>query len=896
MKFKLAANLLAAIFVICGNEAVDRNKFRTCQQSSFCRRCRGMEPGTSVYSLDVSTLQVSSGQAEVMLKHDEDRFRMEISALKNGVFRVKIREAFPLVPRFEVPEVLVSEPELDTLTLDNQNDKSFTLKSGSNKVEVVHDPLRLDFYSNGILVVSANARQLMRFEATKEKTEENNNDEQGTWEESFSGNTDSKPRGPQAVAMDFTFVGSKHLFGVPEHADRFSLVDTSVTDPYRLYNLDVFEYELWNAMALYASIPFIMSHNAKRSSGLFWLNAAETWVDIRKEDQNGGFLGSLFGSSKEKEDATHAHFMSEAGIIDAFVLLGPGPKDISTQYAGLTGSTPLPPMFSIAYQQCRWNYNDQEDVRMVADKFDEHDMPMDVMWLDIEHTDGKKYFTWDARKFPDSVGMIQNLTAVGRKLVTIVDPHIKKDQSYWVHKELTDLGLYVKNKDGNDYEGWCWPGASYYPDFLKPEAREYFSEQYMLDNYKGSTLDLFTWNDMNEPSVFNGPEVTMPKDLMHVGNVEHRELHNIYGHLYVMGTHAGHLKRSNNELRPFILTRSAFAGTQRYAAIWTGDNTAEWGHLEASVPMCLSLSISGIAHCGADVGGFFGNPDGSLFVRWYQAGAWQPFFRSHAHIDTKRREPWLYSKMEMALIREALRWRYSYLPYWYTMFHHTEVTGVPPMRPIFYEFPEDENAFGIDNEYMLGEGLLVHPISKPDVRSENVYLPGPNQYWYDIFTGEQLDHHGDISVPVHPDRIPIYQKGGSIIPKKERVRRSSALMANDPVTLIVALNKQNEARGTLYMDDGATFNYRTKSEFSLIEFDFSKNKLTGHLKSKPGFQCKSWLERVVIYGVQEAPKEAKIVSPMSGEETLKVSYEDKVLTVRRPGVNICADWELTLIM
>ena len=137
-----------------------------------------------------------------------------------------------------------------------------------------------------------------------------------------------------------------------------------------------------------------------------------------------------------------------------------------------------------AYHQCRWNYNDQEDVRTVSEKFDEHDMPMDVMWLDIEHTDGKKYFTWDARKFPDSIGMINNLTAVGRKLVTIVDPHIKKDNSYWVHKELTDLGLYVKTKDGNDYEGWCWPGASYYPDFLKPEAREYFSEQYMLDNYK----------------------------------------------------------------------------------------------------------------------------------------------------------------------------------------------------------------------------------------------------------------------------------------------------------------------------------------------------------------------------------------------------------------------------
>ena len=171
----------------------------------------------------------------------------------------------------------------------------FTLSSGQNKAVVINSPFRMDFYSKDVLVVSANARQLMRFEPTKEKTEENNNDEQGTWEETFGGNTDSKPRGPQAVAMDFTFVGSKHLYGVPEHADRFSLVDTSVSDPYRLYNLDVFEYELWNPMALYAAVPYVMSHNAKRSSGVFWLNAAETWVDIRKDGENAGFLGSLFG-------------------------------------------------------------------------------------------------------------------------------------------------------------------------------------------------------------------------------------------------------------------------------------------------------------------------------------------------------------------------------------------------------------------------------------------------------------------------------------------------------------------------------------------------------------------------------------------------------------------------
>jgi alpha 1,3-glucosidase len=180
--------------------------------------------------------------------------------------------------------------------------------------------------------------------------------------------------------------------------------------------------------------------------------------------------------------------MSETGIIDMFVLLGPKPKDVSRQYAALTGTTELPPEFSVAYHQCRWNYNDQADVQMVSDKFDEHDIPMDIMWLDIEHTDGKKYFTWDSRKFPDSIGMINNLTAVGRKLVTIVDPHIKKDQSYWVHKDCTDLSLYVKDKDGKDYEGWCWPGASYYPDFLNPEVRDYFAKQYKFENYVGTNL------------------------------------------------------------------------------------------------------------------------------------------------------------------------------------------------------------------------------------------------------------------------------------------------------------------------------------------------------------------------------------------------------------------------
>lgn len=272
-------------------------------------------------------------------------------------------------------------------------------------------------------------------------------------------------------------------------------------------------------------------------------------------------------------------------------------------------------MFSLGYHQCRWNYNDQEDVIQVNDNFDKYDMPMDVMWLDIEYTDSKKYFTWDTRKFPNPLDMIQNLTTKGRKLVVIIDPHIKRYTGYFLHNDATSMGLYVKDRDGKDYEGWCWPGSSSYLDFFDPKVRQYYIDLYDVNKFQGTSNDVHIWNDMNEPSVFNGPEVTMPKDLVHYGGWEHRDVHNINGLVHTIATYEALIKRSGGSLRPFILTRSFFAGSQRFAAVWTGDNTAEWEHLQVSYPMCLSLAISGISFCGADIGGFFKNPNSELFIR-----------------------------------------------------------------------------------------------------------------------------------------------------------------------------------------------------------------------------------------------------------------------------------------
>jgi len=868
-----------------------------------------MQPGESSFKVLPDTIHISVTSLETLVENSQNgvKFKLTLSGQSDNTFRLKINEAYPIKPRFEVPLVLKG-PENAPLKVIAQDTNAVTLGLGAvSKAILTYSPLRVDFYNGENLVLSTNSRGMMKFEHLRHKPgseeaaaggEANEAEESDMWEESYGGHTDSKPNGPSALAMDFTFRGTDNVYGIPQHAETFSLKDTTGGDPYRLYNLDVFEYELWNPMALYASIPMMMAHSEKGSVGLFWLNGAEGWIDVKKDGQ--GLLGSMSNmfSSSTPEKVVDTFWMFESGVMDFFVMMGPGPKDVSRQYGALTGNTPLPPEWSIAYHQCRWNYNDQEDVMTVEGKFDEHDIPMDVMWLDIEHTDGKKYFTWDGRKFPDSVAMLDGLSAHGRKLVTIVDPHIKKDSGYWVHNDLSSKGLYVKNKDGGDYEGWCWPGASYYPDFLNSEARDYFAEQYKLENYKGSTLDCYTWNDMNEPSVFNGPEVTMAKDKLH-GEVEHRDLHNMYGMLYTMATHKGHLVRSEGQRRPFVLTRSAFAGSQLYAAIWTGDNTAEWGHLEASIPMCLSLSIAGMSFCGADIGGFFGNPDGELFVRWYQAAAFQPFFRSHAHIDTKRREPWLYSKGEMQLIREAVRSRYQLLPLWYTLFYENELNGVPPMRPLWYEFPADSGSYAVEGSHMVGEALLVAPVLQKGATSVNVYFPGgAQQVWYDYWTGEkQANVGGQVSVSAPYSKVPVFLRGGSIIPKRERVRRSSVLMQGDPLSLVVAPDFEGKASGTLFLDDGQSYDYR-QGKSIYLNISYQQGKLEATLLQPAGITTGVWLERVTVLGAAPALASgtAKVSQGGSSLPDASTSYDftKRSVTVRKPGVNLGLPFSIQL--
>uniref|UniRef100_A0A674D350 Glucosidase II alpha subunit n=1 Tax=Salmo trutta TaxID=8032 RepID=A0A674D350_SALTR len=838
------------------------------------RRQRALKPGQSPYRALLETLELTNTKLTLQLINDNNKVRLllELYRLQGNMTRVKINELKPLKPRFEVPDVLINDPPTEPLSLLSRDENGVVLSLGadSQRLIVSAKPFRLDIMEGREVLLSLNSRGLLAFEHLRIR-KDTHSDQSVLF--CFLVYLDWLLflLGPSSISLDFSLPGVENVYGIPEHADSLKLKATDGGDPYRLFNLDVFQYEVFNPMALYGAIPVMLSHSAQRTMGIFWLNAAETWVDI----------SSNTGSSETPQ--TDVRWISESGIIDVFIMLGPTPTDVFSQYASLTGTQAFPPLSALAYHQCRWNYNDQEDVAAVDQGFDDHDIPYDFIWLDIEHTDGKRYFTWDPHKFPQPKDMLQGLLDKRRKMVTIVDPHIKVDSSYKIHNEIRSKGFYVKSKDGGDYEGWCWPGNSGYPDFTNPEMRAWWASMFAYDQYEGSMENMYTWNDMNEPSVFNGPEVTMHKDALH-GNWENRDLHNLYGFYVQRATAEGLIERSGGVERPFVLARAFFAGSQRYGAVWTGDNAAEWDHLKISIPMCLSLGLVGVSFCGADVGGFFKSPSTELLVRWYQTGAYQPFFRAHAHLDTPRREPWLFGPENTALIREAVRQRYALLPYWYQLFYHAHHSGQPVMRPLWVEYPQDTATFSMDDQFLLGEDLLVHPVTEEGARGVTAYLPGKGEVWFDVHTFQKHNGAQNLYIPVTISSIPVFQRGGSIIPRKARVRRSSSCMEHDPYTLFVALSPKRFAQGELYIDDGHTFNFDKQKQFIHRRFSFANNALSSRsvkFLSHIMFIFVVTLLDFCLYG-KESLLEFEFDTSMS------------VLTLRKPGVNAGLDWTVVL--
>jgi alpha 1,3-glucosidase len=921
---------------------VKHENFKTCDQSGFCKRNRQYADAASTtgfkspYELEASSITFKDGQLKAAViktvekSGEKVRLPVTISFLESGSARVTLDEEKRIKGEIELRHNSKARKEryneagswalVGGLTpspgaaLSSAAEKGTTIvkygPAGTFEALIRHSPFGIEFKRDGETQIQFNDRGLLNMEHWRPKVEKkveepkegevgpappppedpNAEDESTWWDEAFGGNTDTKPRGPESVGLDISFPGFEHVYGIPEHASSMALKQTrggdgNYNEPYRLYNADVFEYELDSPMTLYGAIPFMQAHRKGSSVGVFWLNGAETWVDVVKSKTSANPLSlGIKGST-----TTQTHWYSESGQLDVFVFLGPTPKDVVRSYGELTGYTQLPQEFAIAYHQCRWNYVTDDDVIDVDKKFDKFKIPYDVIWLDIEYTDGKKYFTWDPLTFDDPEKMGKTLAKRGRKLVTIIDPHIKNTDSYHVVDQLKSKGLAVKNKDGDIYEGWCWPGSSHWIDCFNPAAIAWWKTLFQYDKFRGTLPNTFIWNDMNEPSVFNGPETTMPKDNLHHGNWEHRDVHNINGMTFQNATYNAIMARNKaeekNPQRPFVLTRSFFPGSQRLGAMWTGDNLAEWSHLAISLPMILNQGISGFPFAGADVGGFFGNPSKELLTRWYQAGAFYPFFRGHAHIDTRRREPYLAGEPYTSIITKALQLRYSLLPSWYTAFHEASTTGAPIVRPNFYVNPSDEAGFTVDDQlYLADTGLLFKPVVTEGAESVDIYL-GDDAVYYDYFDYTIVKGKGSHTLKAPLEKIPLLMRSGHIFPRRDRVRRSSGLMKMDPYTLVLVLGPDGKAEGELYVDDGESFDYQQGAYIhrkfiyengALRSEDVgTKGKLTEKYAKK---MEKVRIERVLIVGAPSEWKDKKKV--LVSEEGEKESKGGKKVDIK----------------
>ncbi|VVD01024.1 unnamed protein product, partial [Leptidea sinapis] len=512
---------LVVVLTVHSTFSVDKNNFKTCEQSGFCKRLRNLKPEKSQYTLNLDSVFVHGNvlSAEVItVNHDTENknvlwhYALKLSALVDGTFRVEIDEAEPLYPRYRTQLSLDGEPKPDSLKLVSKENGQITVSNSQGyKVVIRAEPLKFTFLDkNGeeAVVLNDNAQLFVEPLRVKNSGDEENavESDEGAWSESFKSHHDSKPRGNEAVSLDVAFPDADQVYGIPEHTDKLNLATTTSGEPYRLYNLDVFEFE------------------SKRTVGVFWHNSAETWVDIVNygdETVVGSLVNLVTGGQKRRVDA--------------------------------------------------------------------------------------RYFTWDPIKFPHPAEMVANLTAKGRKMVVIIDPHIKREAGYFLHEDATEMGLYVKNKDGKDYD----------------------------------------------------------------------------------------------------------------------------------VPMCLSLATAGVSFCGSDVGGFFKYPDAELMTRWYQAGAFQAFFRAHSHIETKRREPWLYDATTLARIRDAVRRRYALLDFWYTLFYEHSIDGLPVTRPLFQQYPQEQQTYTIDNTYLLDPGV---PTRRHHHTTQGTRTTGTAEGTLYIDDGETFDY------------------------------------------------------------------------------------------------------------------------------------------------------------
>ncbi|WP_273365249.1 TIM-barrel domain-containing protein [Alicyclobacillus herbarius] len=566
---------------------------------------------------------------------------------------------------------------------------------------------------------------------------------------------------------------------------------------YVMWNSDVYSPHVPEMESLYVSVPLLLVLTSHRAFGLFVDEPGRLVFDMRS-------------------DPDQCQIEADGSRLDAYFFTGPSLKEVISQYTHLTGRMPLPPKWALGYHQSRYSYMTEDEVLEIARTFREKKIPLAAIHLDIHYMDGYRVFTFDGDRFPHPERMTEELLRMGVRTVTIVDPGVKRDPEYWVYREGLDNDRFCCTSEGEPFLGEVWPGVSAFPDFTDEKVVAWWADLHRFYVERGVRG---IWNDMNEPAVFNQTK-TMDMTVVHRNNgnpVSHGQLHNLYGFLMAKASYLGMKKLLAGE-RPFVLTRAGYAGVQRYAAVWTGDNRSFWEHMAMAMPMVLNMGLSGIAFSGPDVGGFAHDTTGQLLARWTQMGAFFPFFRNHSAMGTKRQEPWQFGLEIEEVCRRYIQLRQRLLPFFYSLFYETSQTGVPVMRPLVLEYPDDAIVHNLCDQFLVGRDVLVAPIYRPDTEYRAVYLP-PG-VWVNANDEQRLEGGRHVLVHAPLSELPLFVRGGALIPEQAlNIDESGDLLLH----VYVGGKSGTHGHFVFYDDDGVTFEFHS-GVFDEVDFRTIESK------------------------------------------------------------------------
>jgi alpha-glucosidase len=540
---------------------------------------------------------------------------------------------------------------------------------------------------------------------------------------------------------------------------------------YHNWNVDPHTGHYRGQPSLYQSHPYLMAAKPGRCVGIY-LNS--TW-----------FSRFDLGDSVADEIS----ISTLGGQLELYVLVGKSPSEVTELFSELTGKPPLPPTWSLGYHQSRWGYQEQSEISDLVQEFRTRNIPLDVVHLDIDYMDEYRSFTFHPGRFPNPGQLSAELKERGVRLVTIIDPGIRFDlhSDYALARDGTRAGHYLRNRDGSPFTSYCWPDAALFTDYCSAEARRWWGELTQILTRQGISG---IWIDMNEPAVFSRPfsegfstQHPMPLALQHAEGAQHAEVHNLYGHLMAKATYEGLVDALPEDTpeRPWVLTRSAFVGTQRYAFAWMGDNSSWWEHLAVSLPQLISMGLSGQPFVGVDIGGFFGNTNAELLERWMEMAVFYPFMRNHTAVGTILQEPWRFGPETEERIRQQIQLRYRLLPYVEELARQAHLSGAPLLRSLFYEFPDDPDCYIYEDQGMFGPWLMFAPITRPGHRQRMVYFPPGT--WYDFWSDQHVVGPCALVCPAPLGQMPIFIRQGACIPTCE-VRLSSAEPIQEPTWIV----------------------------------------------------------------------------------------------------------------